>query len=255
MKRRGFLGAASAGLAVTLWPDWLQEAFGDAPAPVGPVCDPVKGALRPIAILAAAFHRAREGGKPLLVLVIPADDGQKWGRGQTFGELLNHGSDRDLAPLAGVEVVCATMADLRRLVPGAGSGEPLMVLAQPARVPATARQLDVALPAYKDPEYDKDYSWEKQEKAEDETADRRIAAMGQLLRDSLGLDERRAAPLAAEVRARLTKVPPSGTRWANASGCGTEIEGEKDNLMVMCGMGHTPRKGRRFLYFFARKIL
>jgi hypothetical protein len=181
---------------------------------------------------------------------VPADDGAKWQRGEVFGELINHGTDRDLAPLAAVEVICATMEDLRRLVPNAGAGEPLMVLVHPDKVPATARQLDVA-PA---PQVDSDGTWEDRQRKDDEASDKRIAAMGDLLRRSLGDPGKRAATLADEVRARLKAKPPPGTRWAKRSGCGVDIEGEPA-MMVDCGMGHVPKKAQRFLYFFAKHAL
>jgi hypothetical protein len=238
-------------MAAALWPSWLREAFADEPA-----CDaPGGAALARLAALAGAFKAAREAGKPLLVLVIPDGDMEKWSRGQLFGELLNHGSDVQLAPLSRAEVACATMADLKRLVPTAGNGEPLLVLVTADRVPATARQLDVAVPAYGSPWGDANEGWEEQQKKEDAVADKRIAALATLLRGALGADDTRAAALAGEVRARLTKKPPRGARWANGHGCGTDIEGEKDQMMVACGMGHVPRKSARFLYFFTRRLL
>src|SRR5262249_38491869 len=103
---------------MALWPVFLREAFAEQ------ACNP----LGRVALLAAGFKRALAGGVPLLVLIVPENDGQKWVRGEWFGELLNFGSDRDLAPLARAEVVCATMAELKKLVPTAGNGEPLMVL-------------------------------------------------------------------------------------------------------------------------------
>src|SRR5262249_25459726 len=104
MKRRTFAtGAALAGVTLG-WPSWLSRAFGDEKA-----CDP-KARPPSVAAVAGAFRRAERAGKPLLVLVIPSDDvtspigptDEKFDRGQAFGELLNFGSDADLAPLAGV---------------------------------------------------------------------------------------------------------------------------------------------------------
>jgi hypothetical protein len=243
--RRRFLGATSAGVAALLSPAWLGEAFADAPA-----CD--EGWAARVAQVATALRRAREAGKRLLMFVVPADDAEKSMRGQTFGALLNYGSDRDLAPLAGVEVACATMADLKRLVPTAGAGEPLMVLVDPSRVPAAARQLDVELLPYPDLYVD-GMSWEETEKAEDEVADRHNAAIGKVLRDALGADDRRADALAADARSRLRDRPLPGSRWAYGSGCGIAIEGEKDSVGSDCGMGHVPKKSRRFLYFFSKR--
>lgn len=244
MKRRHFVGAASVGLAAALWPAFVREAFGDGPACNG-------GPLARVAGVAAAFRRAREASKPLLILVIPADDRAKYDRGQAFGELINHGADRDLAPLARAEVLCATMDDLRKLVPTVGAGDPLMVLVSADKVPATARQLDVELPTST---FDEDRDWKDRERKDDVLSNKRIAIMGELLRRALGIDEKRAAALATEARARLKDKPPPGTRWASSSGCGTDIEGEAP-MAVGCGMGHVPKKAQRFLYFFTQRVL
>ena len=250
MKRRRILGAASAGLAASLWPSWLRLAFAD-----GPACDATGHAPPPsldgVAALSGALSRARQANRPLLVLVIPARDLERSDRGHAYGELLNFGSDVQLAPLARAEVVCATMADLLKLVPNAGAGEPLMVLVSTDRVPATARQLDATLPPFA--EFLEDGpSGEALHKREDLVSDRRIAVLAGLLRGALGADDSQASTLAVEVRKRLKDRPPAGTRWANGSGCGVEIEGEQDNLAVDCGMGHVPHKSRRFLYFFTK---
>ncbi|WP_437676718.1 hypothetical protein [Sorangium sp. So ce131] len=250
MNRRHFLGATAAGLAATAWPAFIRDAFGD-----GAACD-MKGkpaaASGSLAQVSAAFRRARQARRDLVVFVIPADDTAKHRRGQDFGELLNFGADRDLAPLAGVEVVCATMADLKKLVPGAGDGEPLLVVVKTDKVPAAATQLDAALPRY-------DWTrrglaaggWEEELKEQDQLAARRIDALGALLRKGLGDDARDVEARAASVRARLVKKPPAGAHWANASGCGTDVEGVEENLIMGCGMGHVPTKSRRFLYFFS----
>jgi hypothetical protein len=235
------VGVASAAALAALWPAMVRRAFSDEACAESP--------LARLAQVVASFRRARASGKPLLVFVIPAAPEARWERGETFGELLNHGADRDLAPLAAAEVVCATMEDLRRIVPSAGAGEPLMVLVHPERLPATARQLDTALAPRSSP-FEEGMSWQEVERREDEASDKRIAAMGEMLRRALGDDERRAASLAVEVRARLKDKPPAGTRWATGAGCGFSIEGEEDKWGMACGMGHVPKKARRFLYFF-----
>ncbi|MFT3772334.1 MAG: hypothetical protein QM820_43620 [Minicystis sp.] len=254
MKRRQVLGAASVGLAAALWPSWLREAFADEKAADEKACDGPGGAAARLAVLATAFKAAREASKPLLVLVIPDNDMEKWQRGRVFGELLNHGNDVQIAPLAKVEVTCATMADLKKLVPSAGMGEPLMVLVSTDRVPVAARQLDAKLPEYPSPWGDGEKSWEEKERNEDEISDKRIAIVAGLLRNALGADDKKAAALAGEVRKQLKAKPPRGAKWANSSGCGTDVEGDDQQLLVACGMGHVPRKSARFLYFFTRRV-
>ncbi|WP_437317369.1 hypothetical protein [Sorangium sp. So ce385] len=248
MKRRHLLGATAAGLAATAWPAFLREAFGD-----GAACDETgkpAAAAGSLVQVSAAFRRARQAKRALLVFVIPADDNAKWERGHAFGELLNFGADRDIAPLAGVEVVCATMADLKKLVPSAGDGEPLLVVVRTDKVPVAATQLDVALPSY-DGMRLMTGNREELLKRDDAIAAKRIGALGALLRKGLGAGADNLEARAASVRARLVKAPPAGARWAIASGCGTEVEGVDETGLMACGMGHVPSKSRRFLYFFA----
>ncbi len=246
MKRRAFIAGVGASAAALAWPLWLREAFAD-PCDVDPKKPGERDAVSAAALVTGAFRRAKKSGRALLVLVIPASDGARYERGRVFGELLNHGLNADLAPLATVEVVCATMTELALVVPTDLSVEPLMVLVEPSRVPATAIPLDVTLPSYADaPGTD----WQVREKAETAVALRRIELLGALLRKHLGGSGRDTETRAEEVRERLVKKPPPGTHWANASGCGTQIEGVEQNYAIGCGMGHVPEKSRRFLYFF-----
>jgi hypothetical protein len=136
------------------------------------------------------------------------------------------------------------MADLRRIVPAAGEGEPRMVLVATDAVPAKVRRIEVPLKEYEggrgrgsagDPALSKE----------------RIALMAAALKKALGAPpRRREAELAAEARARLVKQPPPGARWASSWGCGVNVEGSEPD-MVKCGMGHVPEASRRFLYFYA----
>ena len=54
---------------------------------------------------------------------------------------------------------------------------------------------------------------------------------------------------AAHARIRDRRIP--GSRWAHSFGCGTTYEGENDNAMFGCGMGHIAARSQRFLDFFA----
>jgi hypothetical protein len=243
MNRRRFLRASSAAaLALAAAPAWVRRAFADT------ACPPEAKNPRALASLAGAYRRAARLGRPLLVLVIPENDSAGWDRGAAFGEYLNHGTDAQLAPLAQVEVACARMHELKRLVPAAPGGEPLMVLIDTRRVPATARALDVALPQY--PEH----RWRTYDDVRDDAiADRRIQTLADTL--ARGLAPSGSAPgdeqtLAAEVRARVVKERVPGSYWARSHGCGTIIEGVNDNSSFGCGMGHVPTKSQRFLDFY-----
>src|SRR5258708_1436022 len=134
MKRRHFVGSAIAGAA--LWPAWLREAFAEGAACEAPAVGqgPKPSVTRSAAAVGEAFRKANHFGRRLLVIVIPADDNQKRDRGDVWGELLNFGTDVQLAPLSSVEAVCATMADLKTVVPNAETGEPLFLVVSTDKV-------------------------------------------------------------------------------------------------------------------------
>jgi hypothetical protein len=237
MNRRRFLQLAGGFAALAAAPGLVRRAFGDQSIPGFSGARDLEGAL----------EAGRGDGAPVLVLVIPKDDGAKYTRGHAFGELLNHGSDAQLAPLAGFRVVCATMQDVRALEPGAPAGEPLMVAID--RKAGTVRALDANLP---ETHVMGRGDYEAAEKAAQQVIDRRIALLSRLIAKAAPPAPGDAAARAAEVRRRLVKRPVPGSRWALASGCGTSIEGEKEQLMPACGMGHVPQRSQRFVYLFAQ---
>lgn len=213
---------------------------------------PEDGAL---AGLSEAYRAAQRGRRPLLVLVIPEDNGARWSRGSALGAFLNHGTDDAMTAIGLCEVTCATMAVLRQLVPQAPAGEPLMVLIDPSRVPATATAIDPSLtPEPPFPRGDEDWSahWAR----EDARIDQAIALISGAVVTAL---ETRTASLSAAqrqaARARATDTYRAhrvrGSYWAHSGGCGVSIEEVPVTSIVACGMGHTPERARRFLYFFA----
>lgn len=300
MNRRTFLGSA-AGVVAT-WPTWLAAAFADEKETREKTAEDGAG----LVVASEGFRRAQRSGKPLLALIIPTDAGEKWKRGSLFGEYLNHASLKERAPLALCEVVCTTMKQLQQLVPTVGQGEPLMVLVQTDRVPATAQQLHVQLPR------EDNESFGMPEKEVEQRIGARITTVAKLLRDAVMLDtamlEKRAAQQRSSIPAsvvekieeklkankdldltqdeldqgaahiawfaskqtakrrdslfellggvalfKVVRARVPGSKWGYQTGCGTRVEGEKDNMMVACGMGHVPAKSRRFLYFFTRR--
>jgi hypothetical protein len=208
------IGTALAGG----WPAWLRRAFG---ADSGPACQAPagpEGELRWRRIVAAAYRRAQQAGKPLLAFVVPALDEETaggydnlWLRGRGFGELLTHGNDEVLATLALAEVVCAPMSALRALAPDLG-GEPLMVLIEAT---GAARALDAHLPDGRIGNVRLDRApgdWEvifaEQRQAEDECMEARIAVLSHLLHRGLRATPRMLLERAAQARARLGSQPP-----------------------------------------------
>jgi hypothetical protein len=209
-------------LSLALLAPFARRALGDATVP--PAGLPV--GLKP------------PGDRPLLVLVVPANDSLKWDRGAAFGELLNHGTDEQLAPLAKVDVIAAP-----------ASGDPLMVL---VAKDGSAQTLDTPLPQHEPWHRDNGKPWDQRIRDEDKLSDQRIAVLAALLRKALG-EPPNVAAAAAEVRARVVHHRVAGSHWAYASGCGTRIEDSppEKQLMPACGMGHVPSKSSRMLYFWA----
>jgi hypothetical protein len=151
MHRRKFLGTLAVGLGATALPVWLSRSFGlrgetcpdtlePTPAPTPEPVDPPR----------APTCGTGVATKPLLILVIPAEDrGAQYERGHAFGELLNHGTDEQRGLFALFDVACRRVDqftdDLRTVV----RGEPLMIVVDPhAAVPV--RPLHAELPAFPD---------------------------------------------------------------------------------------------------------
>lgn len=104
VQRREFLAGLSAGMGGLALPTWLAEGAA-AQDPVGPRAGADRGSL-----LRKAARRAMGRGKPLLILVIPADKNLQYQRGKRLGALLNHGGRETLLDLALCELVCAPVA-------------------------------------------------------------------------------------------------------------------------------------------------
>lgn len=192
MKRRAILGGAALGAGILACPAWLARAFAQE-ADTG------------LAALSEAYRRAQRGGRPLLVIVIPAQHEARWERATAFGELLNHGADDVLADLALAELACTRMETLRTLVPQAPAGEPLMVLVEPDRVPAAARAIDAELPRI--PEYwvgSEEMTWEERERRDQAVIDQRIALLSRLIHGAIAPDAAAIARRAALARARVS---------------------------------------------------
>jgi hypothetical protein len=221
MKRRAFLDVATkaslAAVTAATWPQFLRDAFADEPAKgPEPPADPPRPRRDPklvaeeekrerLAVLSDGYRRAQKAGKPLLVIVIPDDRAHKWQRGEYFGSFLNHGTAEQLFPLSLCEVICASMSDLRHLVPTVGLGEPLLVLVETDRVPATVRRLEARLPDHRnDPRRSQNMEeFEARTRGENQEIDTRIALLGKLVHDAVAADVAMLEQRAAQVRAAL----------------------------------------------------
>lgn len=286
MKRRDFVAAAAA---VTAWP--ALKAFACPPphekAPLDPACGPLPVGADDVS---AAYRQAVRVGKPLLVILVPADSGQKYDRGQLWGEVLNHGAPSTFAALACVEVVCATVESLAAVVPGVVVDSMLFVLVETATMPATSTMHGTKIPDYPDHFGRGGGDGQKQRDIEKQLGGQRIAALGGLIEEavlgtasgsttrpllgkrvtqaraalalrgstsdddqaSILLEQGAVDRVAAAATARLKGQRVRGSKWAIGGGCGVSVEGENDDVGIACGMGHTPELSRRFLYWFTR---
>lgn len=203
MKRRAFLDAAAkAGLAAAVtaatWPRFIREAFADEPA-LEPPPEPPKAKLdgksvaeaekrERLAVLSDGYRRAQKAGKPLLVIIIPDDRSKRWQRGEYFGSYINHGTSEQIFALSLCEVICSGMSELRQMVPTVGLGEPLAILVETDRIPATVRRLEARLPDLRTDPAGRPRDMEEyqaRERRENEEVDTRIALLSKLIHDAV----------------------------------------------------------------------
>jgi hypothetical protein len=268
MRRRAFVASLGTGALALM----VRRAFGDATLPA----EKKSGAPVSEVDLRAALERARAAGVPLFVIVIPEDDSKKYDVGQAWGELLNHATPADLAPLARAEVVCARMARIAQVAAPAISGsEPLAVVIDPESN-KVSRVMHANLAAYEQRFFVRAGKDDKKPRPDDEVFGDRVATMSKLVRGALQPANAGEVPaLMASVKKKLVDEPPPGSHWGNASGCGPtrveptaeekaraareEEEARKKGIFTSkvivgygCGMGHIPAKSSRFLYFFAK---
>lgn len=173
-------------------------------------CARGRGDESPDAIARAGLERARKLGKPLLVLVIPAEPGSASERGEWFGSWLALADDALLADLALFERICVPTAALVDLgIEGIDDAkEPAMLCIETHDDTPRAIAIDGVL----DAELERAFAnpW-PQEGESDEAAETRVgnairarnASLSRWLRDAVKLDERMAR-LAAQVDATLT---------------------------------------------------
>jgi hypothetical protein len=217
VRRRIFLATLATA------PLWIRRAFGDNTTKLPTVAVDLDGARA----------HARSVNRPLLVLVIPAGVDRQ-ARGQAWGTYLTHAEPADFNLLSLAEVVCAPMADVRRVAPEI-SDEPWAVLVEGDRARAFAGTVPprTVLANRRD-----------DQSAIGKSIDREIAAIAKLLRDGFKPDAATLARLSKgldkELAHRLRQDAPPGSRWDKVWDC------------PPCGMAYIAPKSERFLSFYVR---
>ncbi len=149
----------------------------------------------------AALKRAREAGKPLLVLVIPVKDEEKMERGRLFGGLLNWTGYEALSDLVLCEVVCAPVSSLQERLKVEGlSGEPLAVLVETRGGSLRARAIDPELPPQVSTRAGEPGQWGEAERS----ASNRIARLAEAIRAAVAPDRAAIEALAAAAEVGLS---------------------------------------------------
>jgi hypothetical protein len=220
MERRRFLGSSVAGAALVALPAWLRRAFAEDPnaCPLerGRGTDAPSGGLEE---LFEGYRRAQRAGKPLLVLVIPPDASRRWTHGHAFGELLNSGTPRQLAPLALCEVTCARLVDLRRLVAAPLGDQPTFVVVETDAVPARVQAARVPIEA-RELFFHQADSWEPGHDRTDDGVAPRVARLATALEKPLlgGDDPSVLARRVDQAHAHLGALELGSTELALAAG-------------------------------------
>jgi len=245
MKRRSLLQAGAVLGASALWPVWIARAF-DPQAACGPE--------ERLDELFDAYRSARRYARPLLVLVIPEAEERRYERGALFGAVLNHGDDETLAALSRATLVCATMTELRRLVPNVGEAEPLLARVDTARRPARTQSFDYQPgPAQDFWQARSEGRYEQFDRGESTRVDNDIRAVGALIRSSLADDtQAETAPLRFEAHG-LARALQSGEKVEyravlRAAADLTQlaaIGGPADRMMVIHGLAEAMRESLR----------
>lgn len=196
-----------------------------------------------LSLLSKAWSRAK--GRPLVVLIIPEDD--LYTAGTTLGVWMQHNDDAK-ALLGACEVVAATREQLALFAPKTPEGAAMMVVLRTdvvGAVPVLVQPQQDPVPTTR---------WDQSEATPPKQLanERRIteALKSALPAATLTDAQTHRARNIARTQSEYIESPPPGARWATRSGCGFDVEGKENNMVVGCGMGHVPERSRRFLYFY-----
>lgn len=261
LERRRFLVLAAASGALIACKREDENAH-PAQAAESPRADDAHAGLR------AAAERARESGRPLLVMLaqsarLPRDHGWVWTR------YLASADAPALADLAMCELAFTSCERAGALWPGAElrcSDAPLAIVVLPEDGSIVPVRIDQAgrasLLAFEDLEHvpsdpEQQRAWVHALAVElhrvlapdDATFERRAR---RVLGDTPLARAEWTAELARRASAFLAASAPAGSRWAEDNGCGGFwIDGAaEEETLTLCGMGYADEASRRFLHLY-----
>jgi hypothetical protein len=231
---------------------------------------------RELADLSAAYREAVRSGRPLLAIIVPTLPDRHYLRPQTLGAILDGDNAELLALLSIAELVCVSLATLRRIVPQVGAGNPGLVLVEADRVPAIVERVDeeiVPVEAFRSVE--QDVAWLVRgvehllarddamiarrvgvtrgragdlREIEEAVANRTLTTAQAARAPSLVFAAYRSDPRRTDLRDRLVEL--ARMRWVD----GTMPGGEWYFPMPCgyCGMARTSERGRIFVFHYSR---
>lgn len=155
----------------------------------------------------AAWRKAKDAGRPLLVFVVADDPNARYQNGVVLGAFLNNASDEDLAPFAMTDVVCATPSAIRQIAPKADlAADAVLVLLSQAADDAEPRLASFSI----DPKQDltdrlgfrENQTYEECKRENDDRIVARNAKLAKFVFTELGPEK--AKDWAARARSHLT---------------------------------------------------
>lgn len=202
-RRRLFsLGATGAGLSlVSSWmPSWLSRWFAQDPQdPKAEDADPI-GTAR-IAQLRDAMQRSRAEGKPLLVLVVPAAENDRWERGSWFGAFLNHGGALAKLELAMTVAACARVSEVATALGTKVKGDPVLLIVDAGESPKVTA-VDVELGTIYG-QHEDGLEWNERTERDQKRIEAKLVELTDALLDAMHRHGSNVAAVAQSAQAKL----------------------------------------------------
>ena len=194
------IGFASAGLSLA--PSWITRWFSatEHAGPQDPL-DAIADARKKQ--LGEAFERARQQGKPVLVLIVPDDEDQVWLAGSWFGAFLNHGGSLAMLELGMTVPACAKVGELGKATGAKLPAKPTMVLVSPGERDKVT-PIEVELGLVGGAEFDPAEEWQEREKRETKHIVGKLDELTKALIKGMHRHGCNVATLAAAARSKMS---------------------------------------------------